>query len=154
MPHDGGNGGKRLTWFRFFPSDWIEVLGMSEKQAGKRFKELITRLSVNKAPSNSVEESMIKDSFEYTEKKRLAALKRWREREMNMNSMTLPKNKQEVIDFAVESGLDVDDAVTWAQINLSERKGKDKDGNPIVNWNAACSAYCASVEKKRKARTA
>lgn len=154
MPNDGGKNGKRLTWFRFFPSDWIEVLGMSEKQAGKRFKELITRLSVNKAPSNSVEESMIKDSFEYTEKKRLAALNRWREREMTRTPQQLPKNRQEVIDFAVDSGLDVDDAVTWAQINLSERKGRDKDGNPIVNWKTMCSAYCASVDKKRKERTA
>lgn len=149
MPHDGWKNGKRLTWFRFFPSDWIEVLGMTEKQAGKRFKELITRLSVNKAPSNSVEESMIKDSFEYTEKKRLAALKRWRERELN-GIQPLPKNKQEVIDFAVASGLDVDDAVTWAQINLVERKGKDKDGNTIVNWKAMCSGYCSAMAKKRE----
>lgn len=151
MLHDGGgNNGKRLTWFRFFPSDWIEVLGMTEKQAGKRFKELITRLSVNKAPRSSIEESMIKDSFEYTEKKRLAALKRWREREMNRTQQPLPKNRQEVIDFAVDSGLEVDDAVTWAQINLRERKGKDKDGNPIVNWKAMCSAYCSAMAKKRE----
>lgn len=62
----------------------------------------------------------------------------------------LPRNKDEVIDFAVQNGLDVDDALKWAQINLKERKGRDKDGKLIRNWKGACYNYCKAKELKRR----
>jgi hypothetical protein len=143
---------KRFTWFKFFPSDWIEILTMTDCQAGKRFKVMIKRLISNSSQEGSIESIMINESIDFAEIRRKAALKRWRERGQVENAKSLPKTKQEVIDFAVDNGIDVDDAVEWAQINLKERKGKDKDGNPIMNWEAACKAYCASVAKKRKRR--
>jgi hypothetical protein len=63
----------------------------------------------------------------------------------------LPKNKQEIIEFAVDNGLDPDDASTWAEQNLKERKGKDKDGNPIMNWKGALTNYCAAMKTRRSA---
>ena len=63
----------------------------------------------------------------------------------------LPKNKQEVIEFAIDNGLDCDDASTWAEQNLKERRGKDKDGNPILNWKGALTNYCKAMERKRSA---
>ena len=63
----------------------------------------------------------------------------------------LPKNKQEVIEFAIDNGLDTDDASTWAEQNLKERKGKDKDGNPIMNWKGALTNYCAAMKTRRSA---
>lgn len=63
----------------------------------------------------------------------------------------LPKNKQEVIEFAIDNGLDCDDASTWAEQNLKERRGKDKDGNPINNWKGALTNYCKAMERKRSA---
>ena len=63
----------------------------------------------------------------------------------------LPKNKQEVIEFAIDNGLDPDDASTWAEQNLKERRGRDKDGNPILNWKGALTNYCKAMERKRSA---
>lgn len=67
------------------------------------------------------------------------------------NKIPLPKNKQEVIEFASDNGLDTDDASTWAEQNLKERRGMDKDGNPINNWKGALTNYCKAMEKKRSA---
>lgn len=80
-----------------------------------------------------------------------------REAEVDRKSATspsmvkLPKNKQEVIEFAIDNGLDSDDASTWAEQNLRERKGYDKDGNPILNWKGALTNYCKAMERKRSA---
>jgi len=62
----------------------------------------------------------------------------------------LPRNKQEVVEFAIDNGLDTDDASTWAEINLKERKGKDKDGKPIMNWKGALTNYCKAMADKRR----
>ena len=67
------------------------------------------------------------------------------------NRIPLPKNKQEVIEFAADNGLDCDDASTWAEQNLKERRGMDKDGNPINNWKGALTNYCRAMKKKRSA---
>lgn len=67
------------------------------------------------------------------------------------NRIPLPKNKHEVIEFAADNGLDVDDASTWAEQNLRERRGKDKDGKPIDNWKGALVNYCKAMSKRRSA---
>lgn len=66
-----------------------------------------------------------------------------------VSSCPLPKNKSEVIDFASDNGLDVDDASEWAEINLKERKGKDASGKPIKNWKGALVNYCKAMKEKR-----
>ena len=63
----------------------------------------------------------------------------------------LPKNKQEVIEFAIDNNLDPDDASTWAEQNLRERRGRDKDGNPINNWKGALTNYCKAMKTRRSA---
>lgn len=63
----------------------------------------------------------------------------------------LPRTKQEVIEFAIDHNLDPDDASTWAEQNLKERKGKDKFGNRIENWKGALINYCKSETAKRSA---
>jgi hypothetical protein len=67
------------------------------------------------------------------------------------NRIPLPKNKQEVIGFAADNGLDTDDASTWAEQNLKERRGMDKDGNPINNWKGALTNYCKAMKTRRSA---
>lgn len=136
---------KPFTWFKFYPSDWIDVLTMTEKEAAKRFKDMVKRLASNKAPEGTIEANMINESIAYAAKRRENVMKRWNKEKAE----PLPRNKQEVIEYAEDNSLDVDDALEWAQINLKDRGGKDKDGNPIRNWKMACSAYCAAMQNKR-----
>lgn len=68
----------------------------------------------------------------------------------SVRNVQLPRNKQEVVEFAIDNGLDTDDASTWAEINLKERKGKDKDGKPIMNWKGALTNYCKAMADKRR----
>ena len=64
-------------------------------------------------------------------------------------SCPLPKNKEEVRTFALDNGLDIDDALEWAELNLKERHGKDKSGRPITNWKGAVIRWCGAKKKKR-----
>lgn len=64
-------------------------------------------------------------------------------------SCPLPKNKEEVRTFALDNGLDIDDALEWAELNLKERRGKDKSGRPITNWKGAVIRWCGARKKKR-----
>lgn len=89
---------------------------------------------------------MIGESENYSKQRREAVMKRWQANK----PIPLPKDKAEVIAFAEDNGLDVDDALEWAEINLKERKGKDKNGEPIMNWQAALKGYCNSKELNRR----
>lgn len=96
---------------------------------------------------NSFANDLIRESMEFSKKKSEAGKKgmenRW------IKKIPLPTKLQEVLDFAADEGLDVDDAREWAEINLKERKGKDKDGKPILNWKGALRNYCKAMERKR-----
>ena len=60
-----------------------------------------------------------------------------------------PKSKQEVLDFAADNGLDVDDARLWYERNYVERPGCDKDGEVIRNWRGALINACKAEASKR-----
>lgn len=135
---------KLFVWFKFYPSDWINVLTMPDKQCAECFKNLVSRLMKNEAPEGSKEAEMIGESENYSKQRREAVMKRWQ----SNKPIQLPRNKAEVIAFAEDNGLDVDAALEWAEINLKERKGNDKNGEPIHNWKKACAGYCESLKNK------
>lgn len=143
---------KRFYWFKFYPLKWIDVFSMTDEQAGERFKKALKRLMENDSPEGTPEFEMIKESAQYSERQKKRIDEYWKRKNEEKGRIALPKSRQEVIDFALDSGLDVDDAVQWAEINLKERKGHDKDGNKIMNWKAACSAYCGTMAKKRRSK--
>lgn len=62
----------------------------------------------------------------------------------------LPKDKQEVLNFAADHGLDVIDAGNWYEANIVERKGRDKYGKPIDNWKGAVTNNDKSMKEKRR----
>ena len=131
-----------FVWYKFFPCHWIDILMMTDNKAGKRFKQAITRLIDNNAPEGTEEHKMISESVMFSQRQRARVMNRWK--------IPLPKDKSEVIAFAEDNGLDVDDALEWAQINLKERHGKDKDGEPIMNWQKHCAGYCEAKRNKRQ----
>lgn len=64
----------------------------------------------------------------------------------------LPKDKQEVLNFAADHGLDTFDASEWYEINIKGRGGYDKNGKPIYNWPGALTNHCKAMEANRKKR--
>lgn len=52
--------------------------------------------------------------------------------------------KDEIYAFAAEAGLDDVFAREWYELSIKERKGRDRDGNPIANWQAALTGYVTS----------
>lgn len=62
---------------------------------------------------------------------------------------TMPRQKTKVIDYAIEQGLDVDDAVECWEAT-EERKGKDADGNLITNWKGFVTSWCMTRQTNRK----
>ena len=67
----------RGYFFRFAPHEWIEWLSKSDEEAGKRFKEMLIRLSKNDAPEGTIEKSMITEVEAYRERQRQNGMKRW-----------------------------------------------------------------------------
>lgn len=75
------NSKSKPHYFQFDPSDWCEVLVMEDKAAGKRFKEMILRLSKFEAPEGTAEAKMIAHVIEYSEMQRKRVLARWNKEE-------------------------------------------------------------------------
>lgn len=65
------------------------------------------------------------------------------------SSIPLPRRKKEVLDFAQDMGLDVDDARVWWEQNFVERPGCDRDGVVFENWKGALVNYCRAEAKRR-----
>lgn len=61
----------------------------------------------------------------------------------------MPKNKDVVIDFANDNGIDVDDAIECFEAT-TERNGCDKDGNYVTEWKGFVFKWCKSRKEKRE----
>lgn len=80
----------KLHYFQFDPSDWFEVLMMEDKAAGKRFKEMILRLSKSEAPEGTPEAKMISVVTEFREKQRQRVMARWNRNEEKAEELPPP----------------------------------------------------------------
>ena len=68
----------KMVWFKLYPSDLLlELLPMTDQEAGRRVKVFLKNLMSNEAPKDSLEESMIEEAKSYSEWKRQVAYKRW-----------------------------------------------------------------------------
>lgn len=56
----------KLVWFKFWPSDLIEIIEMTDAEAGKRIKQFIKNLMQNRAPQGSIEERMLQEAGEFS----------------------------------------------------------------------------------------
>lgn len=61
----------------------------------------------------------------------------------------MPKDKETVIDFAVQNSLDVADAVECFEAT-KERDGKDKDGKCVNDWKGFVFKWSKSRKENRK----
>lgn len=61
----------------------------------------------------------------------------------------MPLDKQAVLDFAADNGLDVDDAYECWHVTVNERHGLTADGKRINNWKAYVTQWCHTRKEKR-----
>ena len=70
---------KRTHYFALDPLEWIEVLLMEDKEAGKLFKKTILQLSQNDVPEDSKAYPMFRRTMAFREKQRERIMKRWQQ---------------------------------------------------------------------------
>lgn len=128
-------------------------IGMTDKQIVDDVRRSIESLCKENTKGNDFGSFLVRKALNRIESKAATA-----SRENGKNGgrppvrIPLPKNRDEVIDFAVEHGLDVDDAIQWYILNIDTRKGHDKNGKPIYNWPGALTNNCKAMEANRKKR--
>ena len=144
---------KREVWVKMEFVDFCShYLNMTQKEVFEDVKQSMADMMSGNSSGKSFGAKMVAKARERlaklgpinSENAKKGADAKW-------NRIPLPKNKHEVIEFAADNGLDVDDASTWAEQNLRERRGKDKDGKPIDNWKGALVNYCKAMSKRRSA---
>lgn len=67
-----------------------------------------------------------------------------------VRSLPMPTTGQ-LYDFARAESLDEADARDWYEMTVVDRDGKDRNGNRITNWKAACKKFCVARAQRRTA---
>lgn len=67
-----------------------------------------------------------------------------------VRSLPMPTTEQ-LYDFARAESLDEADARDWYEMTVVDRGGKDRNGNRITNWKAACKKFCVARAQRRTA---
>lgn len=71
-------------------------------------------------------------------------------KQIQLLKLTKPPTIDKLYDFATEQGLDDADAREWYEMTFTDRNGKDKNGEPIKNWQGALKRFCQSRKRKRE----
>lgn len=142
-----------LEFFPFRPQDhgWVLRKDADTTKVAEAYRQLVYELVTGDYTDGSAASSMRDEAIKMvearSERAKSAAAARWGP---PSGSIPLPKRKQEVIDFAVEKGLDLADVEQWIAMSLKERRGRDKDGKAIKNWKGALINFCQKMAGKRK----
>ena len=73
----------KLVWFKFWPSDLIEIIEMTDAEAGKRIKQFIKNLMQNSAPSGSLEARMLAEAGEFSRRQSERIATYWKNKRDN-----------------------------------------------------------------------
>ena len=128
-------------------------IGMTDKQIVDDVRRSIESLCKENTKGNDFGSFLVRKALNRIESKAATA-----SRENGKNGgrppvrIPLPKDKQEVLNFAADHGLDTFDASEWYEINIKGRGGYDKNGKPIYNWPGALTNHCKEMEANRKKR--
>lgn len=134
--------------FRVKDHGWVLKKDTSIESIGEAFRDIVYQLVSKDFTPGSVAEAMYNDAVSLmeakSEKARKAADVRWNgstkveeesESASRSRSIPLPKNMDEVLDYAHDEGLFDDEWVKWwANENFKKGKGRLPDGKKIVNW--------------------
>lgn len=142
-----------LEFFPFRPQDhgWVLRNDADTTKVAEAYRQLVYELVTGDYTDGSAASRMRDEAVKMvearSERAKAAAAARWGP---PSESIPLPKRKQEVIDFAVDKGLDLADVEQWIAMSLKERRGRDKDGKAIKNWKGALINFCQKMAGKRK----
>ena len=138
---------KQPFWAKIFFMDFVgHYIGMTDKEIVKDVRESIVALTKNDGSSDSFGSMMVKSSKERIMAK---AAKASRENgSMGGRPLKLP-NWNQFLDFIGREGIDYSDAREWWEMSIVDRKGKDRDGEPIRNWIVMLKNFCAAKAEKR-----
>lgn len=88
---------KRTHYFALDPLEWIEVLIMEDKEAGKLFKKTILQLSQNDVPEESKAYPMFQRTLAFREKQRERIMKRWQQQQEQEQQQAPQQPQQPVV---------------------------------------------------------
>lgn len=142
-----------LDFFPFRPQDhgWVLRKDADTTKVAEAYRQLVYELVTGDYTEGSTASRMRDEAIKMiearSERAKLAAAARWGP---PAESIPLPRKKQEVIDFAIDKGLDLADVEQWIAMSLKERRGRDKDGKTLKNWKGALINFCKKMTDKRK----
>lgn len=142
-----------LEFFPFRPQDhgWVLRKDADTTKVAEAYRQLVYELVTGDYTDGSAASRMRDEAVKMVEAKskraKAAAAARWGP---PSESIPLPRKKQDVIDFAIDKGLDLADVEQWIAMSLKERRGRDKDGKAIKNWKGALINFCQKMTDKRK----
>lgn len=142
-----------LEFFPFRPQDhgWVLRKDADTTKVAEAYRQLVYELVTGDYTDGSAASRMRDEAVKMvearSERAKAAAAARWGP---PAESIPLPKKKQEVIDFAIDKGLDMADVEQWIAMSLKERRGRDRDGKSIKNWKGALIKFCQKMTDKRK----
>lgn len=85
----------KINWFKFYPSDLIEIIEMTDAEAGKRIKQFIKNLMANKAPKDSIEERMLQEAGEFSRRQSERIRNYWNNQKRSDKRETKGSTRQE-----------------------------------------------------------
>ena len=142
-----------LEFFPFRPQDhgWVLRKDADTTKVAEAYRQLVYELVTGDYTDGSAASRMRDEAVKMvearSERAKAAAAARWGP---PAESIPLTKKKQEVIDFAIDKGLDMADVEQWIAMSLKERRGRDRDGKAIKNWKGALIKFCQKMTDKRK----
>lgn len=139
-------------FYPFHPIDfgWVMRKDKSDSEITSAFRQLIYELLTKDFKEGSIASKMSEEAERMIaarrEKSSKAAKKRW---EKTFKSRILLPQWEAFQEFVNDNGLDYEDAHQWWDMTVVDRKGYDRDGNPIMDWQGALVGFCESKKRKR-----
>lgn len=150
---------KRPWWVKIFFDDFCShFYAMNDEEIVKDIRDSVKALLEKNQQGTSFGAMMVREASSRVAQKsetyRQNVNQRWHpEIKIPVKDEIPPvaPSVQSIYDFARLHGLDEVDARDFYEMTFVERGGKDRDGNPVKNWQGMLKRFCQSREKKRMA---
>lgn len=131
--------------------------GDDYEAAGREVMLEAEELLAGKPEKSKRAAELLNAAADFSKKRRLAAQKANESKKQKASKNNLAEEifceatVESVYDFSNNHHLDTSDARDWYEMTFVDRKGLDRNGNRIKNWQGACKRFCEARAKKRAA---